>query len=165
MVFSRQEYPLGLLWPPRSGSSPPRGLNLHCPPPALAGRFLYTSAIWEAHFVGYMEVTKEDTVSTIKSVADTVFYRNTVRNTITKTGRFQRRVTEISSHMECLHSIIQAIPAKKYKLDVHSVTEHHWYHYIKGKGYLKSRFFTELHTNNIRYDHDLPLEHPMYLKQ
>ena len=45
--------------------------------PALAGRFSTTSDIWEAHFVGYMEVIKEDTVSTIKSVTETVFYRNT----------------------------------------------------------------------------------------
>lgn len=70
-----------------------------------------------------MKVTEEDTVSTIKPVTVTVFYRNTVETQPLKLKRFQGGVTELVSHMKCVHGIIQVITAKKYKLEVHTVPQ------------------------------------------
>ena len=48
MGFSRQEYWSGLLWPP-PGDLPDPGIEpTSLESPALAGRFLTTSATWEA---------------------------------------------------------------------------------------------------------------------
>ena len=112
-----------------------------------------------------MEVIKEDTVSTIKSVAETVFGRNTVETQSLKLEEIPEeggrdRVTHgmpSQHHSGYPRKEIQARRAQCHRTPLISLN-------IKGKGYLKSRIFTELHSNYIRYDHELPLEHPMYLK-
>ena len=90
---------------------------------ALAGRFSTTSAIWEAHFVGYMKVIKEDTVSTIKSVTETVFYRNTAETQSLKleeTPEWGDR-DRVTHEMPSQHH--SGYPSKETQARVHTVSQ------------------------------------------
>ena len=58
MEFFRQEYWSGLPCPP-PGDLPGPGIEpASLMPPALAGGFFTTSATWEAHSLGYMDINR-----------------------------------------------------------------------------------------------------------